>query len=124
MNDIVIWGLAGGFAAEFLRWYKLRTSTELPQYLRSAVYWVLTVGMILIGGVVAWLYGHYGDLSNPLAAAQLGAGTPAMLGALAQGHSSDSEEMAARGGGLDLDEEDSPPVAKPQRLRNFLGYRG
>ena len=30
MTEIVVWGMAGGFAAEFLRWYKLRTSTELP----------------------------------------------------------------------------------------------
>ena len=72
---------------------------------------------------MAWLYYNYGDLSNPLAAAQLGAGTPAMLGALAQGNNPGSEEMTARGGGLDLDE-DLPPPPKRQSLRNFLGYRG
>ncbi|MEM7281630.1 MAG: hypothetical protein AAF438_08380 [Pseudomonadota bacterium] len=120
MNDIVIWGLAGGLAAEFLRWYKLRHSAKLPEYLRSAVYWIMTIGMILIGGVVAWLYGQYGDLSNPLAAAQLGAGTPAMLGALAQGGA--DNDVAARGGGLNLDENEPHP--SKSAMRNFLGFRG
>lgn len=76
-------GMLGGLAIEVMRWWKLRTSEQFPQFARSPAYWLITASMIVIGGVLATLYGL--DGRNPIAIVQLGASAPALLGAMASG---------------------------------------
>ena len=120
-QQLVLAGMGGGVAAEGLRWYKLRTSTELPEYARSIRYWAWTLIMILAGGVIAFLYTKHGELTNVVAAVQLGAGAPTIIGAMAGGGSQESTEMTSRGG---LDEDYEPPPPKKASIRDFLGFRG
>ena len=52
--EAVAWALFGGFLVEVVGLYELRTvpSTELPRYLLSKRYWVTTVVMVAMGGVL------------------------------------------------------------------------
>jgi hypothetical protein len=74
-------GVLGGTLVELLRWWKLRTAPEFPYCAGKPGYWVLTILMILAGGILACLYGL--DASNAAALVNIGASTPAILGALA-----------------------------------------
>lgn len=73
-------GLFGGLAVEVLRWWKIRTSPNLPQYAHSPFYWMITALMIVFGGVLAVLYGI--DSRNALMVANIGASAPVLLSAL------------------------------------------
>jgi len=76
------WGLLGGALMELLRWYKLRESLSLPVYSRTPLYWATTFAMIVAGGLVAWAYSS--GTSNAIELMNLGAATPAIVGALAK----------------------------------------
>jgi H+/Cl- antiporter ClcA len=78
---IIVLGILGGALAEFLRWYKLRESPNLPDYLKSPRYWILTIIMIFVGGFVAWVYGELGPL-NALLAINVGASAPLIISGL------------------------------------------
>jgi hypothetical protein len=71
----------GAALAELLRWYKLREASELPVYLRSPFYWLLTVLMMLAGGFLAVLYGT--GSKNALLVVQVGLSAPLLLRVLA-----------------------------------------
>jgi hypothetical protein len=73
-------GMLGGALVELLRWWKLRDSDNFPVYARKIGYWVITLSMILAGGIIATLYGL--DQSHAAALINLGASTPAILSAL------------------------------------------
>lgn len=70
-------GAAGGAALEFLHWYGLRRDPRLPAYTRSPFYWIVTIVMIALGGLVALLY--FGPRAEPLLAFHVGASTPLLL---------------------------------------------
>ena len=58
---VCLLGSIGGLTAEFMHWYSLRHQNRLPVYLKSPFYWMITIGMVLVGGLVAWLrYGASG----------------------------------------------------------------
>ena len=84
--EILLFGMGGGFAAELVGLWKLRHRTrgELPEFLRSPFYWLVTVGMIVIGGGLAALYGKSGATLSPLLAANIGASAPLIIGALVE----------------------------------------
>jgi len=77
--QVGIVGILGGIAGEVLHWYRLRTlpADRMPVYARSLFYWLITVFMILISGVVPCLY----DTSevNAILAFHLGMSTPIIL---------------------------------------------
>lgn len=75
---IIVLGIAGGALAELVRWYKLRESPNLPVYIRSPLYWTVTILMIFAGGFVAYVYGEIGPL-NALLAVNVGASTPLII---------------------------------------------
>lgn len=83
LGPIFLVACMGGVFAELLKWYKLREIGKLPTYARQAFYWIVTILMVLAGGVVAILYGD--SEKSALLVAQLGATTPLLIRGLADG---------------------------------------
>ncbi len=74
----VFWiGCAGGIANEILHWWGLRENPNLPTYARSALYWVVTIAMVVLGGLIAWL--QIAEKAEPYLAFQLGLAAPMLL---------------------------------------------
>ena len=86
MSEYFMYGVFGGLLAELLGLYKLRTQAPatFPAYLRSPFYWVVTIGMILAGGGLVWLYHKSGLELKPIIAVNIGASAPLILGSLVQ----------------------------------------
>ncbi|PKO13324.1 MAG: hypothetical protein CVU39_19155 [Chloroflexi bacterium HGW-Chloroflexi-10] len=77
MGMSFLYGVIGGALGELLKWYALRESPNLPQYLRSVFYWVVTVLMILAGGGLVLIQGVQPD--NPWLAINVGITAPLIL---------------------------------------------
>jgi hypothetical protein len=108
--------LSGAFGAvllEILRWWKLRELSPelLPPYRTSLLYWGITFAMVCAGGLLATLYGL--ESRNALMVVNVGASTPALIGALA---SPDSEKRRRTRRRSD------PAVPKVERIRQFLAF--
>ena len=86
MNEYFMYGILGGFLAELLGLYKLRTLAPVafPSYLKSIFYWIVTVGMILAGGILVWVYVKSGLDLKPVIAVNIGASAPLILGSFIQ----------------------------------------
>lgn len=70
--------LLGGIAAELLHWYALaRKAGRFAKYRRKVVYWITTVGMILLGGFMPVLY--IDGTASALLCFHLGAATPVIV---------------------------------------------
>lgn len=78
MLEGFIWGVLGGFIAEFLGLYKLRRGlpSNVPTYLRSWLYWIIAVIMVLLGGVFVVGYVRSGHDLSPAIAIHLGLVSP------------------------------------------------
>ena len=76
-----IFGIVGGAFAELVGLYKLRQKPNLPLFLRSWFYWLMTILMILAGGGLAVIYNRTHAL-NEMLAANIGASAPLILRAL------------------------------------------
>ena len=50
-------GCLGGVMGEVLNWYDRRDSPRIGAYLKGARYWITTILMIVVGGILATLYG-------------------------------------------------------------------
>jgi hypothetical protein len=74
----LIWGIAGGVAAEIAHLYAVRDKPT-PLWLRSFRYWVITIAMIGVGGGLVYAYVQSGVRLSDLAAAQLGAAAPLLV---------------------------------------------
>jgi hypothetical protein len=70
-------GVIGGVLGELLKWYSMRESPNLPAYLRSPFYWVVTVLMALAGGGLVLIQGVQAD--NPWLAINVGITAPLIL---------------------------------------------
>ncbi len=75
-------GCLGGVMGEALNWYARRESPRLPQYLKGARYWITTIVMIIIGGILAVLYGI--EEKSAILVANIGLTAPILIKALAQ----------------------------------------
>lgn len=74
----IVVALIGGAAAELLHWYALsRKPGQIAKYRREAIYWVTTVGMIMLGGFMPVLYIR--GSASALLCFHLGAATPVIL---------------------------------------------
>ena len=74
----LVLALAGGLAAELLHWYGLaRKPGGVKPYQKRALYWVTTLGMIALGGLMPVLY--ISGAANALLCFHLGAATPLLL---------------------------------------------
>ena len=70
--------LLGGAAAEMLHWYALaRKPGALAKYRTKPVYWITTLGMILLGGAMPLLYVQ--GTASALLCFHLGAATPVIV---------------------------------------------
>lgn len=78
---IFVLGVVGGALAELLKWYQLRESPNLPEYSRKPLYWIITILMMLAGGVLALVQGV--DATKPLLALNIGISAPLILKGLA-----------------------------------------
>jgi hypothetical protein len=74
-------GIAGGLLAEALKLYQLRESKKPPAYLKSALYWIVTLLMALSGGGLAVV--NNGGSTSPLLALNIGISAPLILKGLA-----------------------------------------
>jgi hypothetical protein len=80
--SIFLVGCFGGFIAELLKWYGVKDSGAWPTYLKSWLYWIITTLMILVGGVLAILYGI--TPRNALLVVNIGASAPLIVASLAR----------------------------------------
>lgn len=127
--QVFIVGALGGFAVEALRWWKISQSGNLPPYARSLLFWLLTLVMCLLGGMLAAFQGTAAQ--QAMAAFNFGASAPLLIGALAQ------KKEGGNGGGPPLPAAANagkvrepghvqfagPPPARTN-VRNFLAFRG
>lgn len=81
MLEGFVYGAFGGVLAEFLRWFDLREklAESCPKFARSWVYWLLTLGMVVIGGILVVVYMHSGVSFNSFLALNIGASAPLIL---------------------------------------------
>ena len=82
--ECFIWGLFGGFLSEILGLFKLRQqlAKEFPMWLKSPIYWVITIGMILVGGILVIVYEQSDQILSPIMAVNIGASAPLIIGSL------------------------------------------
>lgn len=79
--QVVIAGCFGGLLAESVKWYRLRERRRLPLYAKSPRYWIITVIMALLGGILSAMYGVV--KVNAIMAVNLGASAPLIISSLA-----------------------------------------
>lgn len=72
-----LYGVIGGGLGELLKWYSLRESPNLPAYIRSPFYWIITGIMILAGGGLVLIQGV--QPNNPWLAINVGITAPLIL---------------------------------------------
>ena len=82
-----VWlGLAGGCAAEALKWYRIREELHkgIPAYAKSWLNWTVTGIMAAMGALLVFVYQASEDVSlSPILALNIGASAPLILGTLA-----------------------------------------
>jgi hypothetical protein len=75
--QVFIAGFAGGIVLEFFHWYSIRKEGKWPDYSSSAVYWVTSAVMAIIGGGLAVLY--FGGRAEGIVALHVGLSAPLIL---------------------------------------------
>lgn len=107
-----LYGVIGGALGELLKWYALRESPNLPTYVKSPFYWVVTVLMVLAGGGLVLIQGV--DASNPWLGINVGITAPLIL----KGFASAVPIQPAKTGGVSFE-----PKTPPPSLINFYAGR-
>lgn len=77
MGMSFLFGVIGGALGELLKWYSMRESPNLPDYIRSPFYWVVTLLMVLAGGGLVLIQGVQPE--NPWLAINVGLTAPLIL---------------------------------------------
>jgi hypothetical protein len=79
-----LYGLLGGALAEVLGLFRLRQQAagNLPEFLKSTFYWMVTVAMLCAGGGIVVVYFKSGISLNPLLAVNVGASAPLIISSL------------------------------------------
>lgn len=113
MGTSFLLGVVGGLLGELLKWYSLRESSNLPAYLKSPFYWVVTVLMMLAGGGLVLIQGVTAD--NPWLAINVGITAPLIL----KGFASVVPIQPPKAGGVSFG---APEKPKPT-LVNFIAGR-
>ena len=82
---VILSGLAGGVAAETLKWYRIREELHkgIPDYAKKWLYWLVTLIMICLGGGLAYAYEQSDNVElSVLLAANIGASAPMIVSAV------------------------------------------
>ena len=84
LSESILWGLAGGVAAELLHWFHLRKELYkgVPEWARSWGYWIVTAVMAGMGPLLVALYESAGSELSPILAFNIGASAPLILTSL------------------------------------------
>ena len=79
--DLIAIGVAGGFVVELARWFEIRRELHkgLPDWSKSWPYWLVTLLMVLAGGLLVFIYLKSGTALNAFLAFNLGASAPLIL---------------------------------------------
>jgi hypothetical protein len=112
-----LFGCFGGLLGEVLRWYQLRESPNIPEYARRPFYWIMTLIMVLMGGLLPSLYGL--EAKSALLVTNIGLSAPLIIKTLAASNPFESGP-APRGIEERGIEEPHPPK---RSLLNFLAGR-
>jgi hypothetical protein len=75
--QVFLAGFAGGAVLELMHWFNLRRKPSFPKYCRSIGYWIITVAMACVGGLLAVLY--FGDRADAIVVFHVGLSTPLIL---------------------------------------------
>ena len=75
------WGVFGGIGAELLQWYRIRDRLNSRAQNAKALYWVLTILMVLFGGGLAYMYVASGTTLTPILAFNVGLTAPLAMAA-------------------------------------------
>jgi hypothetical protein len=86
MGDLpgFLFGLFGGVLAELLALFELRRHArqDLPHWLKSPFYWIITILMVLAGGGLVVAYIESDIAIKPILAINVGASAPLIIGTL------------------------------------------
>ena len=77
-------GVAGGIVAEVLKWYRIREELHdgVPDYAKTGLYWIVTGAMVLVGGLLVFLYQNTDAIElNLILVFNIGASAPLLVGA-------------------------------------------
>jgi divalent metal cation (Fe/Co/Zn/Cd) transporter len=101
-------GIFGGLLAELAKWIGLRETNpnNFPAYAKSIFYWLITIILMIVGGILAVFYGYTNV--DALLALNVGASAPLIIRALAS-----TTPSGTPGGGQ----------RAPANLINFLAGR-
>ena len=81
LGSFFLLGMAGGFVAEFLGLFKLRREApeRWPKYLKTPIYWIISIVMMVVGGGLVILYISSDAAVTPVLALNIGASAPLIL---------------------------------------------
>jgi hypothetical protein len=102
---VFIWALIGGAIAELMKWWRLFNADnvspqKLEEYKKGPVYWIVTILMVIAGGLLA--VAQKIDPANPLLALNVGLSAPLILQGLA------AAVPSTAGGGKALSKGEAP----------------
>ncbi len=72
-------GVLGGSIADFLSVYAYRREKVRPHWVTSWFFWLMGLGMWLIGGTLAWSYHQQLPATNVILALHVGLSAPLIL---------------------------------------------
>lgn len=81
----LLYGMCGGFFTQLFGLFKLRHEgpENLPDYLVSPFFWIISITMIIVGGLIVIIYLNSGMELNPLLSVNIGASAPLIIERLA-----------------------------------------
>jgi len=111
-------GFFGGFLGELIKWYKIRESKNLPDYLTSYFYWLITILIMISSGILAVLYGT--ETKNAIQVVNIGITSPLLIQSFTQASVSGQSKSAADKYALG-DMQDMYKKITKKKILSFLG---